>query len=85
VRRTLIEQQARSLHLPIGEVFIAKDSTNEDYEFKMGEVLTRFKQEGVSAVVYGDIFLEWVRKYREANLAKLGVHVVSRKKPQNSR
>lgn len=73
VRRTLIEQQARSLGLPVEEVFIDKDSINEDYESKMRELLTRFKGEGVSAVVFGDIFLEEVREYRETNLAKLGM------------
>ncbi len=73
VPRTLVEQQAHSLGLPIEEVFISKASSNEEYESKMGEILTRFKQEGVSLVVYGDVFLEWVRKYREDNLSKLGM------------
>jgi len=73
VPRTLVEQQAHSLGLPIQKVFISKASSNEEYESKMGEVLTRFKQEGVSLVVFGDIFLEEVRKYRENNLSKLGM------------
>lgn len=73
VPRTLVEQQAHSLGLPIQEVFISKASSNEEYESKMEEVLTRFKQEGVSLIVFGDIFLEEVRKYREDNLSKLGM------------
>ena len=73
VPRTLVEQQAHSLGLPIEEVFIARGSSNEEYDSKMGEVLTRFKQAGVSLVVFGDVFLEWVRKYRENNLSKLGM------------
>jgi len=36
-------------------------------------VLTKFKQDGVSSVVFGDVFLEEVRKYREDNLSKLGM------------
>ncbi len=71
VPRVLVEQQARSLGLPIQEVLISKDCPNEEYESKMGETLTRFKQEGVSLVASGDIFLEDARKYREGNLAKL--------------
>ena len=71
VPRVLVEQQAKSLGLPIEEVFISKASSNEEYESKMKETLTRFKQNGVSSIVFGDIFLEDVRKYRENNLSKL--------------
>ncbi len=73
VPRSLIEQQAYSLGLPIEEVFVPKSCSMEEYEAKMSATLTRFKQAGVSSVVSGDIFLEWVKKYREDNLAKLGM------------
>jgi len=73
VPRILVEQQAKSLGLPIQEVFIPKDSSNEEYESRMRETLIRFKQADVSRVVFGDIFLEEVRKYREDNLSKLGM------------
>ncbi len=73
VPRTLVEQQAHSLGLPIQEVFIPKACSNEEYDSKMGEVLTKFKQDGIAQVVFGDVFLEWVKKYREDNLAKLGM------------
>jgi len=73
VRRVLVEQQARSLGLPIEKVLISRSSSNEGYESKMGEVLTRFKQDGITQVVFGDVSLEWARKYREDNLSKLGM------------
>jgi len=73
VPRSLIEQQARSLGLAIEEVFISKASSNEEYESKMRGILTKFKQNGVSLVVFGDISLAEVRKYREDNLSKLGM------------
>jgi len=73
VPRALVEQQANSLGLPIEELFIARSCSNEEYEAKMGEVLARFKQDGISSVAFGDIFLEWVRKYREDNLSRLGM------------
>ena len=73
VPRTLVEQQAHSLGLPIEEVFISKASSNEEYQSKMRGMLTKFKQEGVSLVVFGDVFLEWIRKYREDNLSELGM------------
>lgn len=74
VPRTLVEQQAKSLGLPIKEVFISKDSSNEEYESKMKETLTKFKKDDVSLVIFGDIFLEEVRRYRENNLLKLGMN-----------
>ena len=73
VPRILIEQQAQSLGLPIQQVFISKACSNEEYESKMREILIKFQQNGVSSVVFGDVFLEEVRKYREDNLSKLGM------------
>jgi uncharacterized protein (TIGR00290 family) len=73
LRRILLERQANSLGIPLEKVFISKNASNEEYESKMGEVLLRYKNAGVNSVVFGDIFLEDVRKYREGNLAKIGM------------
>ena len=73
VPRTLVERQAHSVGLPIEEVFISRTSSNEEYGSKMARVLTKFKQAGVSSVVFGDIFLKDVRKYREDNLSQVGM------------
>lgn len=73
VRRILLEQQADSLGLPLEKVFISKNTSNKEYESKMGEVLTRYLKADISSVVFGDIFLEDVREYREGNLAKVGM------------
>ncbi len=73
VRRILLEQQARSLGFDIEEVPISRNSSNEEYERKMGEVLERYQSAGVCAVVFGDVFLEDVRQYREDNLSKIGM------------
>jgi len=73
VPRTLLEQQAHSLGLPLEKVYIPRNSSNEEYESRLREVLARFEQQGVSSVVFGDIFLEDVKKYREDNLARVGM------------
>jgi len=73
VQRILLERQAECLGFPLEKVFISKDSSNEDYESKMREVLEKYVNDGVSCVVFGDIFLEDVRKYREDNLSKMGM------------
>jgi uncharacterized protein (TIGR00290 family) len=73
VRRELLEAQAASLGLALEKVLISKQSSNEDYESAMRAVLERYKAEGVSFVAFGDIFLEELRRYREDNLAKIGM------------
>ena len=73
VRRVLIERQAEALGIALEKVCISKEATCEEYESKMREVLERYLVFGVSSVVFGDIFLEDVRKYREDNLSKMGM------------
>lgn len=76
VRRTLVEEQVKSLGHQIEEVFIPEKASNEEYDSKMKEALKKYKNRGVRSVVFGDIFLEDVRKYREGNLKKVGMRGV---------
>ena len=76
VRRTLVEQQAYSLGLPIAKVLVPKSCSDEEYESKMSEVLAEFKQSGITRVVFGDVFLDWIREYRQNNLSKLDMEGV---------
>ena len=73
VRRTLLEQQAVSLGYPLEIVWLSKQSSNGEYESKMREALTKYQSVGVSSVVFGDLFLEEIRKYREDHLAQIGM------------
>ncbi len=76
VRRALLEQQADSLGFTLEKVFISKNSSHEEYGARMQETLERYLALGVSSVVFGDIFLEDVRKYRENNLSRIGMSAV---------
>jgi uncharacterized protein (TIGR00290 family) len=76
VRRSLLEQQAGCLGYPLEEVLISKDASNEEYEAKMKKTLEKYLKAGVSAVVFGDIFLEDLRKYREEILCSIGMKAV---------
>lgn len=76
VRRVLLEQQADALGLPLEKVILQKDTTNAEYEDKMRTALERYQAQGVTATVFGDLFLEEVRQYREDNLAKLGMKTI---------
>ncbi len=68
VRSRLLEQQAESLGLPLEKVLIPPTCVNADYEVRMGAALARYRADGVSAVVCGDLFLEDIRRYREERL-----------------
>ncbi len=76
VRAVLLEHQANSLGLPVEKVYISKNSSNEEYEAKMGEALQKYLTVGVSFVAFGDIYLEDLRKYREDNLSKIGMKAI---------
>ena len=73
VRREMLEQQAQALGLPLIEIPIPRDCSEEEYESRLMDVLTRVKSDGIERVVFGDIFLEWIKEYREKNLARVGM------------
>ncbi len=71
VRRILLEQQVAALGFPLEKVLIRKNASNEEYESNMKLALEKYKKAGINTVVFGDIFLEDLRKYREDKLASL--------------
>ena len=73
VRRELLERQAKSVGLPLHEVFIPPQCVNPIYEARMEEALRVHYDKGVRTVAFGDIFLEDLRAYREKNLARIGM------------
>jgi len=73
VRDVLLERQASSLRIPLEKIYIPSDSSNDEYERRMREKLEHYRLQGVSSVVFGDLYLEDVREYRERNLAQVGM------------
>jgi len=73
VQRSLLHRQARALGLPLFEVSLSPQSSNSEYEQKMGEVLTELKAQGVKAIAFGDLFLADIRAYRERMLQGIGL------------
>jgi diphthamide synthase (EF-2-diphthine--ammonia ligase) len=70
VRCSLLERQATSLGIPLQQILISQGASNEEYEVRMGEVFAEYRDRGIDTVVFGDIFLEEIRAYRERLLAK---------------
>ncbi|HON78248.1 MAG TPA: diphthine--ammonia ligase [Spirochaetota bacterium] len=73
VRRSLLEEQAASLGIPLETVTITGNAPNVEYEKNMTAALKKYRDTGISLVAFGDIFLEDLRKYREENLRKIGM------------
>lgn len=76
VRRDLFKKQVAKLGLVSEEVFIPQDSSNGTYEIRMQEVLLKYLEKGIKTVAFGDIFLDDLRNYRLANLAKIGMDAI---------
>ncbi len=72
VREELLEAQAAAVGLPLVKVRIPYPCPNATYERAMAGALERAAAEGVRTVVFGDLFLEDVRAYREERLAPVG-------------
>lgn len=73
VRRSLVQRQAEEIGLPIHIVLLPPNPSNEVYDDLMGETLLRLKSQGIEGVVFGDIWLEDVRSYREIRLSEVGM------------
>jgi uncharacterized protein (TIGR00290 family) len=76
VRSLLLEMQADSLGIALEKVIIPRNASNEEYELSLEKALRKYKGSGVDSVIYGDIFLEEIRKYREEQLGELGLGCV---------
>lgn len=73
VREELLKTQAAAIALPLDIVYLGNPCCNEDYERAMEEKLLAYKEGGVSEVIFGDIFLQDLREYRESRLAEIGM------------
>ena len=73
VRESLLEAQAAAARLPLIKIPIPSPCPNEVYESAMSEAMAQAKERGVTHIIFGDLFLEDIRKYREENLAKCGL------------
>jgi len=72
VPEALLDQQAKSIGIAIKKVYLPEKNSMGNYEETISMILSDLKSEGISTSIFGDIFLEDLRKYRETQLAKLG-------------
>jgi uncharacterized protein (TIGR00290 family) len=76
VRRELVVAQARSINIPLITLELPEQPDMIEYETAMRNQVTWFKNQGITHGVFGDIFLEDLKRYREEKLAVVGIDCV---------
>lgn len=70
VREELLDAQAQRLNLPQTKLYLPEQSSMTDYQHRMDVTLAPLVSAGVTHAVFGDIFLDDLRQWREAQLAR---------------
>jgi uncharacterized protein (TIGR00290 family) len=73
VRQEILRAQLDAAGLPPIIVPIPYPCPNEIYEARMGEAVTGAVQDGITHIIFGDLFLADIRAYREQKLAGTGI------------
>ena len=76
VRESLLDRQCEELGLPCWKVGIPSPCPNEVYEREFRQVLEKVAAEGITHFMFGDLFLEDIRAYRERQLTSVGMFAV---------
>lgn len=76
VRESLLRAQAKSTGLPLVTVPIPNPCPNAAYEEAMAAAMQKACAEGITHIIFGDLFLEDIRRYREEKLAGTGIEPV---------
>ena len=69
----LLQSQADNLGLPLKKILISGEVSMDEYSEIMRKEMTLLKNEGFEYSVFGDIFLEDLKKYRIEKLNEVGL------------
>jgi len=76
VHVSLLEKQAESLGFSLIKIELPKEPTMEEYRELMSKTMNDLKSRGITHSIFGDIFLEDLKKYREDQLRSIGMEGV---------
>lgn len=76
VREHLLLEQVGSLNIPLVQARLPEMPDMEIYEREIGSTLAKLKSEGINHSIFGDIFLEDLKIYRENQLRRIGMKAV---------
>lgn len=72
----LLEQQASLLGIPLTKMELPKEPSMEEYQEIMNTTMAEIQAQGITHSIFGDIFLEDLRQYREKQLNIIGMQAV---------
>lgn len=72
VSEDLLDDQAKSIGLPLRKLHLSEIPTMSEYEAIITKELETAKSQDINISIFGDIFLEDLRAYREKQLEKKG-------------
>jgi len=73
VRTELLIKQAESIGIPLYQIRLPEMPDMETYDNTMRKHLDHFRKEGITHSIFGDIFLEDLKQYRDSRLAEAGM------------
>ncbi|MHC4124024.1 MAG: Dph6-related ATP pyrophosphatase [Planctomycetota bacterium] len=76
IRENLLDLQVKALGIALEKVLISEKCNNDEYESKMFKVLKKYQSQGVKGVIFGDIFLDDLKKYREEKMSRLAMKAI---------
>ncbi|MBO9571625.1 MAG: diphthine--ammonia ligase [Chitinophagaceae bacterium] len=76
IRRELLIQQAASIGIELTTIELPENPGMNEYERIMTEKLSALKNNNYTTAIFGDIFLEDLKNYREKQLSTLGINCV---------
>lgn len=76
VREEILVAQAAAAGLPLQRVYLPEAADMQTYNNLMEQAVSALKRKGVQGMAFGDLFLEDLKKYRQAQLAAAGMEAV---------
>ncbi|KYG78255.1 Dph6-related ATP pyrophosphatase [Roseivirga spongicola] len=73
VRLSLLQKQAESIGIPLSLLSLPGEISMDEYDQLMADKMQGFLDAGISTSIFGDIFLEDLKQYREQKLAQVGL------------
>ena len=76
LREELLDKQVASIGIPLEKLYFPAQVTMDLYSERMREKLSSFKSKGMNYSIFGDIFLEDLKNYRDKKLAEVNLEGV---------
>jgi uncharacterized protein (TIGR00290 family) len=76
VREVLLEQQADAMGIPLQKIILPDEPSMNEYEEQMIKTMNQLQHQNFTHSVFGDIFLEDLKRYRKEQLSKMQMEAI---------